>query len=158
MPPTRKAKARPSTRSRAGARASSTTHDKTIARITKSLETAQKDLAAIGGTLAAGTSDMGKDVAKLLKDASRDVTKMGKAVRRDVERLQKDVTVPAKPKARSTGAKKARTTRKASRGKAAKRAKSATKTATRAASKTAAKAAGKATAKTTRTSRARRAK
>jgi hypothetical protein len=87
----------------------------------KSLETAQKDLAAIGGTLGTGAGDLRKDVTRMLRDARRDLTKMGKAMSREVERLQKDV-VSAKPKARPKARPKAA---KAGAGKATKRAKAA---------------------------------
>jgi ABC-type transporter Mla subunit MlaD len=107
MPSTKKPSARRSARLRA------TQTDLAIGRIAKSLETAQKDLAAIGGSLGTGASAVRKDVAKLLRDASRDVTKMSRAVRRDLERLQKDVTTASKRKP-------ARATAKSSRSKASK--------------------------------------
>jgi ABC-type transporter Mla subunit MlaD len=73
-------------------------NDRAMARVAASLEAAQKDLAAIRGSVGSGASDLRKDVAKLLRDARRDVTKMSKVVRRDLERLQQDVTAAASGK------------------------------------------------------------
>jgi len=111
MPSTKKAPARPSGRSKpaAAARARLVKNEQALGRIAKSLEAAQKDLAAIGGSLGTGARDVRKDVAKLLRDANRDVTKMAKALRRDLERLQKDVSAASKPKARRAPAAKTRT-------------------------------------------------
>lgn len=102
MPSTRKSPAKPSVRPRVtkAARARVQKNDRAIGRISKSLEAAQKDLAALGGSLGAGASDLRKDVAKVLRDASRDVTKMSKTVRGDLERLQKDVSAASKAKPR----------------------------------------------------------
>ena len=96
MPPIKKSPAKPSARPRAtaAARARFEKNHRTIGRIAKSLDTAQKDLAGIGG------SDLRKDVAKRLRDARRDVTKMSNAVRRDLERLQKDLSAASKTKPR----------------------------------------------------------
>jgi ABC-type transporter Mla subunit MlaD len=73
---------------------------RTIDRVAKALEAAQKDLTAIGGSLGEGTDELRKDVAKLLRDARRDVAKMSKAVRRDLEHLQKDLSVPRRATSR----------------------------------------------------------
>lgn len=101
MPPAKKPPAQPSVRQRATdtAHARWLKNDRAIARLTKSLEAAQADLADVGGSLGKGAGALRKDVAKLLRDARRDVTKMSKAVRRDLEHLQKDLSVT--PKARA---------------------------------------------------------
>lgn len=93
MPSTTKPPARSSAQPRAAraARARIENNDRVIGRVAKSLEAAQKDLTAIGGSLGTGASDLSKDVVKLLRDARRDVTKMRKTVRRDLEHLQKDL-------------------------------------------------------------------
>ena len=116
MPPIKKSTGRRTARPRVTqtAKARFERADRAIGRVAKSLETAQKDLAAIGGSLGAGASDVRKDVAKLLRDASRDVNKMSKAVRRDLERLQKDVTKAPKkkkPAGRAKTASRAKATR-----------------------------------------------
>lgn len=120
MPSATKAPASKRARPRAteSARARFEKSDRTIGRIAKSLEAAQKDLTAIGGNLGTGASDLSKDVLKLLRDARRDVAKMSKAVRRDLEHLQKDVSAAsmakprrarrASPPAKSGGAPSAR--------------------------------------------------
>jgi hypothetical protein len=72
-------------------------NNRVIERISKSLEVAQADLAAIGGSVGAGAGDLRKDVTRLLRDACRDLTKMSKAVRRDLEQAQKDIASAAKP-------------------------------------------------------------
>jgi len=118
MPATRKAPAKP-----ARSQSSKVAHDRAaradraVDRVAKSLEAAQKDLAAIGDSLGTGANELRKDVAKLLRDASRDVAKMSKAVRQDLTRLQKDLGVtprvtarrarPASSGAKSTAAKRA---------------------------------------------------
>src|ERR1700682_94674 len=113
MPSPKKKPARRSARPRATqtAKAPFEKADRSIGRVAKSLETAQKDLSAIGGSLGAGASDVRKDVAKLLRDASRDVAKMSRAVRRDLERLQKDVAAASKKKPPRARAKRAKATR-----------------------------------------------
>jgi hypothetical protein len=58
------------------------------------LAVAQKDLAAIRGSIGTGGNDLGKDVARLLRDARHDLEKMNKAMVHDLGRLQKDL-VPA---------------------------------------------------------------
>jgi hypothetical protein len=102
MPSTTKSPARSSVRPRATktARARLEKNDRAIGRVAKSLEAAQKDLTAIGGSLETGASDLSKDVVKLLRDARRDVTKMSKTVRRDLEHLQKDLSAASRAKAR----------------------------------------------------------
>ena len=87
--------------------------DRAVRRIVKSLDAAQKDLAAIGASLGTGAAGLRKDVARMLRDARRDVEKMGHAVRRDLEQLQKDVakatprgsqrTRPASSRTKATG-------------------------------------------------------
>ncbi|HTT27402.1 MAG TPA: hypothetical protein VMG37_03260 [Solirubrobacteraceae bacterium] len=66
--------------------------------VSASLEAAQKDLAAIGGSLGTGVRDLRRDVDKLLRDARRDLVKMRRAVQRDLERLQRDLTAAATAK------------------------------------------------------------
>src|ERR1700739_3235955 len=66
-----------------------------LAHIVAPLEAAQKDLAALCGSLGTGVGDLRRDVSKLLRDARRDLRKMRRAVLRDVERLQRDLTAPA---------------------------------------------------------------
>jgi ABC-type transporter Mla subunit MlaD len=110
MPSTKKSPSKPPVRPRAtqSARALFEKNDRAIDRITKSLEASQKDLAAIGGSLGTGASDLRKDVARLLRDARRDLTKMRNTVRRDVERLQKDVSAASKAKPRRAQPKSSR--------------------------------------------------
>ena len=106
---TRKApSARASSRPRARATALSRTqqNDRVIARVKKALETTQKDLSAIRGSVSAGGRDLRKDVTKLLRDAGRDVEKMNTAVRRDLERLQKDLATATKAKPRKPARKR----------------------------------------------------
>jgi hypothetical protein len=67
-------------------------------RINASLEVAQKDLAAIGGSVGTGMRDLRRDVNKLLRDARRDLLKMRRALQRDVTRLQRDLTAAATAK------------------------------------------------------------
>jgi hypothetical protein len=102
MPSTTKASVRSSARRHAtkAARDRVEENDRAIGRVAKSLEAAQSDLTAIGGSLGTGASDLSKDVVKLLRDARRDVTKMSKAVRRDLEHLQKDLTAASGVKPR----------------------------------------------------------
>jgi ABC-type transporter Mla subunit MlaD len=66
--------------------------------ISASLEAAQKDLAAIGGSLGTGVRDLRRDVNRLLRDARRDLLKMRRAVQRDMEHLQRDLTTAATAK------------------------------------------------------------
>jgi hypothetical protein len=82
-------------------------------RVKKALESTEKELGAIRGSLAGGR-DLRKDATKLLKGARREVEKMNKALARDLERLQKDVTAAAKAKPASK-AKPKKAARKATR-------------------------------------------
>jgi hypothetical protein len=66
--------------------------------VSASLEAAQRDLAAIGGSLGTGVRDLRRDVNRLLRDASRDLLKMSRAMQRDLERLQRDLSAAASPK------------------------------------------------------------
>jgi hypothetical protein len=77
-----------------------------VDRVKKALDTTQKEIAAIRGTLGTGRKDLRKDAAKLLREAGREVEKMNKAVLGDLERLQKELTGAAK------GAKPKRAARK----------------------------------------------
>jgi ABC-type transporter Mla subunit MlaD len=72
-------------------------------QINKTLEAAQKDLAAIGGTLGTGVSDLRRDVSKMLRDARRDLGKMRRAVQHDLDRLQKDLSSPRTRRASGNG-------------------------------------------------------
>jgi hypothetical protein len=120
---TRKASApkRPSVKTGARGRISSaarTRHEsnrRAIDRIKKALDTTQKEITAIRGSLGTGRKDLRKDVAKALREARRDVEKMNKAVVGDLERIQKELTGAAK------AAKPRRTARKASGRSSAKR-------------------------------------
>jgi len=95
MPATKKP-----TQSRATAVARARAEDdaRRLEHINASLEAAQKDLAAIGGSLGTGMLDLRRDVGKLLRDARRDLHKMRRAVQRDLERLQRDLTAAATAK------------------------------------------------------------
>ena len=117
MPAIKKTAGRSKARPRASQKARFERADRAIGRVAKSLETAQKDLAAIGGSLGTGAGDVRKDVARLLRDASRDVSKMSKAVRRDLERLQKDVAKASKPKKAARGRAKTASRAKATKAK-----------------------------------------
>jgi hypothetical protein len=110
MPATKKKPAKSTARSRAAkpTRARLEHNDRTIGRVGKSLEDAQKDLTAIGASLGTGATDLSKDVVKLLRVARRDVTKMGKTVRRDLEHLQKDLGSASKARPRRARASKAK--------------------------------------------------
>lgn len=68
-----------------------------LERVTNALESAQKDLSSIGGSLGTGVRDLRRDVTKLLKDARRDLAKMRRAIERDLDRLQKDLTEASSP-------------------------------------------------------------
>lgn len=96
-------------------------NSRAIARVTKSLEVAQADLAALRGSVGTGATDLRKDVTRLLRDARRDLTKMSKAISRDLERAQRDLASAAKstvPKAapRSRGGAQATKRKSRSRG------------------------------------------
>ena len=96
MPATKK----PATQSRvtAAVRAQAEDDARRLEHISASLEAAQKDLAAIGGSLGTGVRDLRRDVNRLLRDARRDLVKMRRAVQRDLERLQRDLTSAATAK------------------------------------------------------------
>ena len=114
MPSTQKSKARPAARPRANtaARARFEKNHRAIGRLAKSLDSAQKDLAAIGGSVSTGAGDLRKDVAKRLRDARKDVTKMGNTLRRDLERLQKNSgSASKKAKPKKAKARRAKTTK-----------------------------------------------
>jgi len=96
MPVTKKSVTEPRVTVAAHARAENDA--RTLEHINASLEAAQKDLAAIGGSLGIGMRDLGRDVNKLLRDARRDLLKMRRALLRDVERLQRDLTAAATAK------------------------------------------------------------
>jgi hypothetical protein len=108
---TGKATSRRSTSAKSTARGRGTTAARTrhesnrraIDRVKKALETTQKEIGAIRGTLGAGRKDLRKDVAKRLREARRDVDKMNKAVLGELERVQKELAGAAKG-ARSKGA------------------------------------------------------
>ena len=126
MPSTQKSKARPAARPRANAatRARFEKNNRAIGRLAKGLDTAQKDLSSIGGSVSTGASDLRKDVAKRLRDARKDVTKMGNTLRRDLERLQKKDSASASKKAKPKKAKARRAKTAKPRAKATTRAKS----------------------------------
>jgi hypothetical protein len=94
MPAARKSSAR-SPRATTDTRKRYEQNGRAIDRIAKSLEVAQTDLSALGGTMGSGVSDLRKDVARLLRDARRDVGKLSKAVKRDLDRIQKDLASTA---------------------------------------------------------------
>jgi len=98
--PTRKS-ARPSATARASAstRARVEQNGRVVARVKDRLEAAQRDLAAIRGSVGTGGRDLRKDVAKLLRDARRDVEKMNRELLRDLKRLQRDLVSAPKAKA-----------------------------------------------------------
>ncbi len=71
-------------------------------QINRTLEAAQKDLAAIGNRLGTGASDLRHDVSKMLRDSRRDLTKMRRAIQRDLDRLQRDLSsIGKRPAARN---------------------------------------------------------
>jgi len=86
------------TRATAAARSRAEEDARRLDHVSASLEAAQKDLAAIGGTLGTGMRDLRRDMNRLLRDARRDVLKMRRAVQRDLERLQRDLTAAATAK------------------------------------------------------------
>jgi hypothetical protein len=126
MPSTQKSKARPAARPRASAasRARYEKNHRAVGRLAKSLDTAQKDLSSIGGSVSTGASDLRKDVAKRLREARKDVTKMSNTLRRDLERLQKKDSASASKKAKPKKAKARRAKTAKPRAKASTRAKS----------------------------------
>jgi hypothetical protein len=113
MPATKKPAPHP--RATAAAQARAEDNARRLERVTQSLEAAQKDLSAIGGSLGTGVRDLRRDVNRLLRDARRDLLKMRRAVQRDLDRLQSDLAAAAtaKPPARRRAATKTtRTTRR----------------------------------------------
>lgn len=101
MPAARKPATRPGSTE---AKHSEATEDaRRLDQIAQSLEAAQKDLTAIGGSVGVGVRDLKRDVNRLLRNAQRDLAKMSKAVQRDLNKLQKDLaSTTAKPAARGT--------------------------------------------------------
>jgi len=93
MPATKKPNSHP--RASAAARAEAEDNANKLEHISTSLEAAQKDLAAIGGSLGTGVRDLRRDVDRLLRDARRDLVKMRRAVQRDLEHLQRNLTAAA---------------------------------------------------------------
>jgi hypothetical protein len=100
MPATNKPAPRP--RATAAAQARGEDNVRRLEHVTQSLEAAQKDLSAIGGSLGTGVRDLRRDVNRLLRDARRDLLKMRRAVQRDLDQLQSDLAAAAtaKPPAR----------------------------------------------------------
>lgn len=64
-------------------------------RVTKSLETAQSELSALGGSMSSGASDLRRDLSRLLRDARREAGKLSTTIKRDLERIQKDLASTA---------------------------------------------------------------
>jgi hypothetical protein len=85
-------KAKPRRRATPAARAQAEDSIQRLQRVTKALESAQKDVGSIGGSVGTGVRDLRGDVTKLLRDARRDLAKMRRAIERDLNRLQKDLT------------------------------------------------------------------
>ena len=96
MPVTKKHTERP--RPSIAARARAEEDARKLAHVSASLEAAQKDLAAIGGSLGTGVRDLHRDVDRLSCDARRDLIKLRRAVQRDLVRLQRDLTAAATAK------------------------------------------------------------
>jgi hypothetical protein len=117
MPATKKPAPRP--RATEAARVRAEDDARRLEHVTRSLEAAQKDLSAIGGSVGTGVRDLRRDVNRLLRDARRDLVKMRRSIQRDLDRLQKDLTTAATAKPPAT--RRARTTpsRTAKRQKAA---------------------------------------
>jgi hypothetical protein len=90
------AESRPRTRPTARAQAEDSV--KRLERVTKALESAQKDVASIRGSLGTGVRDLRRDVTKMLKDARRDLAKMRRAIQRDLEKLQRDLDEATSPR------------------------------------------------------------
>jgi hypothetical protein len=96
-PATRKAARKPApTRATTAAHARGVQNERAITRIKRQLETIQKEMTAIRGSVGTGRRDIRKDVSKMLREIRRDVEKMNKAVGRDLERLQKELASTAK--------------------------------------------------------------
>jgi hypothetical protein len=96
MPATKKPATRP--RATAAAHARAENDARRLEHVNASLEAAQKDLTAIGGSLGTGMRDLRRDVHKLFRDARRDVLKMRRALQRDFDRLQRNLTAAATAK------------------------------------------------------------
>jgi hypothetical protein len=158
MPSTQKSKARPAARPRASAatRARFEKNHRAVGRLAKSLDSAQKDLSSIGGSVGTGASDLRKDVAKRLREARKDVTKMGNTLRRDLERLQGKNSGSAAKKAKPKKAKARRAKTAKPRAKATTRAKAGTARAKSTRAKSSTTRAKSARAKSAAKSRARR--
>jgi len=112
MPAVKKTAQRPSAAAAARAR----DDDHRLERVMRSLESAQKDLAAIGGSVGAGAGDLRRDVKRLVRDASRDVGRMRRAVQRDLARLQKDLAKAGESGSRARSAAKPKPKAKAATG------------------------------------------
>jgi len=82
----------------AAARARAEEDARRLDHVSASLEAAQRDLAAIGGSLGTGVRDLRRDLNRLLRDTRRDLLKMRRAVQRDLERLQRDLSAAATAK------------------------------------------------------------
>ncbi len=112
MSATKKPAPRP--RATEAARARAEDDARRLEHIAASVEAAQKDLGAIGGSLGTGVRVLRGDVNRLLRDARRDLVKMRRAIQRDLDRLQKDLTTaatakpPAPHRARTTPARTAK--------------------------------------------------
>jgi hypothetical protein len=116
MPVTKKSAAEP--RATVAAHARAENDARRLEHINASLEAAQKDLAAIGGSLGIGMRDLRRDLNRLLRDARRDLLKMRRALLHDVDRLQRDLTAAATakpPASRRAPTAASRSTRPASR-------------------------------------------
>jgi len=96
MPATKKPAPHP--RATPAARAQAEEDARRLDHVSASLDAAQRDLAAIGGSLGTGVRDLRRDVNRLLRDARRDLIKMRRAVQGDLERLQRDLTAAATAK------------------------------------------------------------
>jgi ABC-type transporter Mla subunit MlaD len=94
--PATKTKSTVPTRATESATAKTEADARVIDHVSHALDSAQDDLASIGGTLGAGARDLRKNVQRMLRDSQRDLKKMSKALQRDLEQLQKDLTKPAK--------------------------------------------------------------
>lgn len=109
MPATKKPAATP--RTSAAAKSLAEDNDRRLEQAIQSLEAAQKDLAAIGGSLGTGVRDLRRNLLRLLRDARRDTLKLRRAVQRDLSRLQKDLSAAATAKPASTRRQVAKATR-----------------------------------------------
>jgi len=95
--PTTKSRPR-NAKATATARARAKADGRQLDRVMQSLEAAQKDLGAVGGSVGTGVRDLRRDATKMVRDARRDVLKMRRAVQRDLTRLHKDVGAAAQGK------------------------------------------------------------